>query len=602
MNIKTLFGFTLAASAMASCSVEEQELPAEELYTRAFYKEFGLVDKNQDWNVVEQKSITINTNSPAHVKVYEMQNNEYRLAADYENVTDGQTITFDGTEGDNSLFLVSINGLMLSATNGATVGSNSSAPSRARRRTSLIENNSPVTKSDSYTEVPLITDNTSPLYKITKDGQDNSAGLTQESNFLQAQQDKAQTYYPVFWNSKNHHTVGIFYTEDGKNITTIPIYKDHEGDEVQYYFEPQSGTSGEAGWQNATNDNSMLKDGYTVDASKGVHAKGFTVNLDKGKVYGMYVQIGEKIYYSAAELNTDKQQHFATYIKRYYDSDNKVSKTHTYLMFDDPTENNGKGDKDFNDLVFYIPEQLTPITEQEVGWTVACEDLGGTYDFDFNDLVFRVYHTAGYDYATIQPLAAGGTLPAYLKLVTLNDDGTSTKNDVSKEWHSYFGAGNYTSSTMINTFSITETKNKLIKIEGLGRNFTMTKFAKSLTEAGGFMIDVTQANGLQHSIIGPTPSSKTPSAPQILVLPLNWHWPVELVDIRTVYKGGSVTTEIDGIKTTTTYPSFSDWAKDVTQNQGWVNYYVNDKALYIDGLNYDTDNVDTYNVYESNKE
>ena len=64
MNLKTLLGLTLVAGAMASCSLEEQEIPAEELYTREFYKNFGVFDKNHDWSVVEQKSITVSCAAP----------------------------------------------------------------------------------------------------------------------------------------------------------------------------------------------------------------------------------------------------------------------------------------------------------------------------------------------------------------------------------------------------------------------------------------------------------------------------------------------------------------------------------------------------------
>jgi hypothetical protein len=79
---------------------------------------------------------------------------------------------------------------------------------------------------------------------------------------------------------------------------------------------------------------------------------------------------------------------------------------------------------------------------------VACEDLGGTYDYDFNDIVFdlgqlTVYTTTtttseGQSSSTIslnkaelflRPLAAGGTLPAYIYF-DANGDGIFNAADI----------------------------------------------------------------------------------------------------------------------------------------------------------------------------
>ena len=120
-NLKTVLGVAIAAGSLASCSVEDSvEVPAKEAYTRDFIKQFGAIDKNQDWSVVEHKNITVDLAEPAHVKIYAKQSGEYRVAADYKDVTK-KTITFDGLEGDNTPFLLSINGKMLSVSNGETV-------------------------------------------------------------------------------------------------------------------------------------------------------------------------------------------------------------------------------------------------------------------------------------------------------------------------------------------------------------------------------------------------------------------------------------------------------------------------------------------------
>ena len=566
MNTKALFGLALlAAPCLVSCSVEDQELPAEELYARQFYKEFGLVDKNQDWNVVEQKSLTFDVANPTHVKIYELQGDEYRLAADYENVTNGQTITFDGMEGDDESFIVSLDGIVMTAKNGETVSLKTSAS--GIRRTSVIpKDDSQVSITDSYKEISLLTTQDDVMNNLGKDGESHIKALQQSDILMQKSVSPYHTYYPVYWNSKNKHEVGIFYY-DNQVVKTIPVYKDHEGDELQYYFKPNEGTSGEEGFKSVTSDKCTSLDGYTVDWTKGVQAKGFKVQLNtEGQLYGIYVKIGEKTYYSLASLNDDKKPHFAYHSYRSTDGETM----NTYIMFDDPSENGGDGDGDYNDLVLYVPEKLSPISEQEIGWTVACEDLGGTYDFDFNDLVFRVYHTSGYEYLTIVPVAAGGTLPAYLQFSST--DGIAAFN----EWHTYFGNG-YDSGTMINTSSLTETNNNtIIVLNGVGKSFSMTTLANKSSEAGGLSVEVVQKNGstggtTSHVIYGADPNNPT-ATPQMLVLPLNWKWPKELVHIKNVYTGNG------------TIPSFMDWVSDKNKTK-WTNYNNGD-VLYFEGTNY----------------
>ena len=69
---------------------------------------------------------------------------------------------------------------------------------------------------------------------------------------------------------------------------------------------------------------------------------------------------------------------------------------------------------DYNDLVFYTPRIMSPMSTNDLSWTMAYEDLGGTFDYDFNDVVFRVSHVSGDNYAMIYPKGAGGTLPETL--------------------------------------------------------------------------------------------------------------------------------------------------------------------------------------------
>ncbi len=559
-NIKAILGVALLSGGLASCSVEQQELPAEELYTRQFIKEFGLFDKNQTWNVVEQKSLTFDVTAPTHVKVYEQQGGEYRLAADYENVTSGQTITFDGVKGDDSGFLVSLDGNFVSAKNGQTVSLKQNA---SVLRTSVIpEGNDDVILSNDYTNIPVQTGEDNVLTTLAKnDGvsyKESHAAIMRTDLFVTKVQSVKSTFYPIYWDSNVKHTVGMFWLDKNANYKEVDIYTDHEGDEVQY-FDASSSTWVNAGFDKQSTD---LGEGKQWNYKAGINAKGFTINLAENLVYGIYVKINGKKYYSQASKNEGNKSYFAYSMERGEGGTDVM----TYLYFDDPTTD----DKDFNDLIICTKELLTPITEASVGWTVACEDLGGTYDFDFNDLVFRVYHTSGYNFADIVPVAAGGTLPAWVHFRDQTFD-----DDLTGEWHSLFGttSGTYSSSQMINTFNTNEKVSETIRLMNTGTNWTMSTFAQNVKEAGGISIRVKQQNGEITNIYGPNPSGDVPNAPQLLVLPLNWQWPTELVDIRKVYTGGTLNGN--------TSPSFVDWAKDVTKNTEWTKVHT-EETKYIE--------------------
>ena len=99
----------------------------------------------------------------------------------------------------------------------------------------------------------------------------------------------------------------------------------------------------------------------------------------------------------------------------------------------------------------------------------------------------------------------------------------------------------------------------------------MKEFSNNSEDNGGIYIKVQQANGEIQSILGPNPDSNIPRTPQMLILPLNWYWPTELVNIKNVYTGsGSVA-------------SFEKWAENVKNNQNWVDCH-NEKAQYISDM------------------
>jgi hypothetical protein len=171
------------------------------------------------------------------------------------------------------------------------------------------------------------------------------------------------------------------------------------------------------------------------------------------------------------------------------------------------------------------------VPEKPVMYSIAFEDLGAIGDFDFNDVVLYVAHYVKDNKAKVYFMAAGGELDVDVKY-----DGTLL-------------------------FSKTDGK-----ITNTGKN-------------GGPIIDSTEvsmtgvADLLKYSIyvkktdtvsftIGS--ASEKGKAPQALIIPGEWAWPIEQVNICDAYPGIE---NADGV----TEHSFGTWVKGTNDNE-WYNY------------------------------
>lgn len=199
-----------------------------------------------------------------------------------------------------------------------------------------------------------------------------------------------------------------------------------------------------------------------------------------------------------------------------------------------------------------------PLTETPQSWIFACEDLGGSFDYDFNDVVWEVTqvtteqgNSVFYGDIQVKILAAGGTLP--IKLVyasnvvggeeihskafgqTIGSDGKYTPVNVSK--------GGLIAPVLLGTIPA---NGQPMSLETLKSNFKL--MVSDAVNGDGEYIDA-----MRHG----NADDKTP---QILILPDTWRWPLE-------YKG------ID-----TAYPQFSNWVKNSLEVD-WMSYKNEDVLI-----------------------
>lgn len=188
---------------------------------------------------------------------------------------------------------------------------------------------------------------------------------------------------------------------------------------------------------------------------------------------------------------------------------------------------------------FAIWEPIAPEPDPEPqSWIFACEDLGGSFDYDFNDVVWEVSQPSTesdgavtYGDIEVRILAAGGTLP--IKLVYGNtviggeihttafkqtaSDGKFTPVNVAK--------GGLTEPAVLGTISTNEKMN----LETLKANFKLI---------------VNDAEGAGEFIVKAHQDGEDDKTPQILILPGGWRWPLEYKNIKSAY------------------PKFAEWVKD----------------------------------------
>lgn len=222
------------------------------------------------------------------------------------------------------------------------------------------------------------------------------------------------------------------------------------------------------------------------------------------------------------------------------------------------------GDKDVNDAMFiangnfkkeFIPNIIPTVEPEGQTWIMACEDLGGSFDYDFNDLVFGLRVTDLGDNTSnldLIPLAAGGTLDAKVEY-----DGT-----IFGEIHNLVKSGAPTTVPINVTPGQTAVKGQTVRLASGIPSSTNIK-----TIAGQVKIIVTKGEdttnnneeGTNKYNIGYKYNEENPDAtdvaPQVLLLPAGWEWPSE----------SKLITEI--------YPNFKNWVADATdpESQTWVN-------------------------------
>ena len=220
----------------SACTTDEITIPKSELYAREFIKKFGVIDPNRDLNAARHAGINIVTTSPTDVKVYADVDGKRYLFARGRNISGRATLKFDIPASVKEV-IVDAGGEMTVAAIGSTV--RVSGTSKKASRTDWNPNSNFVTgvlspDDDIITSVELCTEKKDwmvvPMLNATifrrkmPETFYNSSREGVENDFMMKFKKKDIVIRPLFWQTNQKLTFGLFYLDSEGKPVHCPIY------------------------------------------------------------------------------------------------------------------------------------------------------------------------------------------------------------------------------------------------------------------------------------------------------------------------------------------------------------------------------------------
>jgi len=366
-----------------------------------------------------------------------------------------------------------------------------------------------------------------------------------------------------------HMNRGVL-SDDKSSVVTGSWFEGHKSGESDdnwhqmYWFENNiSGTDEEkaarepfCAWKG-----SNFANGYDKIRTDGIHLSiatglrfGFVLDTDHGYVYSNSA-------YNLDEGGTKYNDTTPDHVKDTYAATFHTNNS-LYLAFEDYGYNVKNHDNDFNDLVMkLVPSNgsnnpLIIDKDSEVDpiiYIVACEDLGGTFDWDFNDVVFGIEHVSGHNQARVKLMAAGGTLPISLQycpdantLTAITFANLLTNEGTTTSLHAAMGADDDTPINVIDGGH----QSAAVYSE----YFDVDRYAFTvLDDAKKFKINVTYSDGTSQREIQMPDKAGTSKVPQaFLIADPNWQWPSE------------------GQNIVSKYSEFQNWVENSLSGNNWT--------------------------------
>lgn len=225
MRLKSpIAGVLLACVGLVSTSscVSDPILPSQsELFNREFIKNFGVYDRNHDWNHANQASVTVTTPAPTDIKIYANVKGIRYLFGTFIGVNGTSDLKVDLPKEVNSI-IVRANGKDYTT----SIGSKLNIGKASRVVLNPGENSGITTelctKEEDWMVVPFL--NATVFRRKMPEGtyNINREGVTTDFMFKFTEHDFI--IRPLFWDTSQTLRLGMFYLDDNGDPVRFPIY------------------------------------------------------------------------------------------------------------------------------------------------------------------------------------------------------------------------------------------------------------------------------------------------------------------------------------------------------------------------------------------
>lgn len=530
-------------------------------FVNSFENEFGNIDPNHTWNTAAQGVISVDVPEGKNytVKMYtanpRYSDKKAYMIGEFKNVDGGKLMTFNVDMPSNLEYvyvgLIDKNGdrIILPAKLGEDKKASVEFPSigATKTRTALTGTTGLVTVSEASTKYEFGFNDILPVLETLPEKHNNVGNVSQNLCYISMGSFTLYPMYSVTGNDGKYSdglVLGIYYYDENGNRQNVDVWK-----KSGTWLEVEKDNGNGKSWVGSTfftSDEFKFPTGEVqgvptgfVDGVDKMRSTGITIDIPKGTKFGFYIGAsgvgGDKNLYSESAINKEvgHQSHdgYQCYAASFH------NEGQLFLCFEDWYYTYTDADRDFNDIVFgFYGSTADPViidkdvATEEMQYMVACEDLGGTDDFDFNDVVFGIKHASGQDYAKIQLRAAGGTLPARIKYKG-SEIPFTVKGQKKTEVHSVFGVD---VSIMVNTgdFNADFVMSDAFSVDP--NAFSIVK------DAQDFAIEVTYEDGTKSVLQIPDESRKEKVPQAFLVANPEWIWPAERQNIKKAEDGFGV--------------------------------------------------------------
>ena len=224
-------------------------------FQEEFKNTFGDIDPEQDWNLAERATVTVNTQTTSNIKIYALRGNEYSIVGNYEGVNGTRMLGVDVIEGTRNLIVTDGRTAQKCAPGDVVVFNSMNTRTTHETTGGFIE----VTKL--WGPVDDLGDGkTYPMYRYStaeeaKQAVDEKTGIVAQSkvnlhrviNNFSYVSNGPFIIYPYYWYTAAGNTVGIYYYDENDldengnpKIKTVPVYtiKDNNsGEDPELYYE-----------------------------------------------------------------------------------------------------------------------------------------------------------------------------------------------------------------------------------------------------------------------------------------------------------------------------------------------------------------------------